>query len=317
MYEQGFEYYPDADSVDQWVSDLITESDAFVPDFSISDPSSHDWPDLAGLPVQYAARHHRGPYYVHAFSHSGRPFHCLWQPAFNSPAPLVVHLPGYGAEMSAHPEIVAAGYNVLHINPLGYCGPDGFDFTMSDNPSEWSGWPHLRQTIDSFGTDGYRTWLLDCIRTVTWAKKLPEVDPTRLAFFGTSQGGGAALILSSIHRDRAVRCAAADQPFLTGFPLANGRGAYAIAAEAISRSAEPERAWRALGFIDTLSHAHRLTTPILLTAGGRDNTCPADTIETLAARLPGTRSLSFLSEAEHGYTPQFLFLLQAWLRMFA
>ncbi|GEM_PF-2223529 len=33
----------------------------------------------------------------------------------HSPAPLVVHTPGYGEEMSMHPEL-ARYFNVLHIN---------------------------------------------------------------------------------------------------------------------------------------------------------------------------------------------------------
>ena len=44
----------------------------------------------------------------------------------NSPAPLLVHTPGYGGEMSMHPEL-AQYFNVLHINPLGYTTPEGKD----------------------------------------------------------------------------------------------------------------------------------------------------------------------------------------------
>lgn len=137
-----------------------------------------------------------------------------------------------GAEMSIHPEIMAEGFNILHINPLGYC-------------------------------------------------------------------------------------TAADVPFLTHFPRAIGRGAYEIASRALDEAEDKERAWKALGYIDTMSHVHRLTMPVLLTAGSDDEMCPPETIEGLFSELPRTRSLTYIRGREHAYTPEFLFLAKAWFRMYA
>ncbi len=59
------------------------------------------------------------------FETGGDFFYALFQPALGGPWPLVVHTPGYGSEISLHPEIAFAGYNVLHIQPMGYMSPSG------------------------------------------------------------------------------------------------------------------------------------------------------------------------------------------------
>jgi cephalosporin-C deacetylase-like acetyl esterase len=75
-------------------------------------------------------------------------------------------------------------------------------------------------------------------------------------------------------------------------------------------------AWRAIGLIDTASHAHRLTFPTMLTAGRADPVCPADTIIALYDRLPHTRSLTDIAGQIHEYTQPFLHLAMAWFRLY-
>ena len=67
-------------------------------------------------------------------------------------APLLVHTPGYSAEISTHPELVSLGYNVLHISPLGYATPNGPDETQKRDNT----WPVLADTISSHGEKGYK-----------------------------------------------------------------------------------------------------------------------------------------------------------------
>ena len=130
------------------------------------------------------------------------------------PAPLLIHLPGYGAEMSAHPELVAAGYNVLHINPLGYATPNGPDETKVVNGA----WPVLPETVTTCGKKGYCDFLTQAVAAARWACAQPCVQANRLATLGTSQGGGTALLLGSLLAGRGVKAVAADVPFLTDFP---------------------------------------------------------------------------------------------------
>ncbi|MDP6125397.1 MAG: hypothetical protein QGH20_06560, partial [Candidatus Latescibacteria bacterium] len=63
---------------------------------------------------------HQSPHYYVEFMTPGRTtFHGFWQQCSLPNAPVLFHLPGYGAEMSAHPSFVAEGFHVLHINSLG------------------------------------------------------------------------------------------------------------------------------------------------------------------------------------------------------
>ncbi|MCA9447299.1 MAG: acetylxylan esterase [Candidatus Omnitrophica bacterium] len=266
-----------------------------------------------GFTHNLGIRHTPGYQYVRFTPDSMSEFFGYWQPARSTPAPLLVHVPGYGAEMSAHPDLVAAGFNVLHISPLGYSTPNGADESKMRNGN----WPVLPDTLLSGGSEGYFLWLANCAMAVRWALEQVETLPDRVSFFGTSQGGGGALLLASLFHGRGVRCVAADVPFLTDFPESPNHEAYAMFWDTLRDSDDPESIWRAAGLIDTLSHVHRLDLPVLLTAGGADDICPPNTIQALFDRLPGTRSYTYLEGVEHRYTTQFVPLASAWFRLFA
>ncbi len=304
------EHYPSAAEVDQWSGDLLARADATEFDAAILEvdpaPGVAHTRHVAGAFVRFTAE---------AFD----PFFGYWQPvASGGPAPLLVHLPGYGAEFSAHPQLVEAGFNVLHVNPQGYFTPDGPDTTKLRGDS----WPVLPDTITTLGQRGYVDWFRDALVAVRWALAQPAVQPDRLGFFGTSQGGGTALMLASIMAGRGVKAVAADEPFLTNFPLARTlglpAGAYDLAAGALA-TIDPARlpaAWRALGLADTISHAGRLTIPTLLTAGAVDEVCPPATIRSLFDLLPAGRAYVELADQAHGYTVPFISLAKAWFGVY-
>lgn len=242
-------------------------------------------------------------------------FYALWQPTLKSPAPLVVHVPGYGAEMSMHPALVDRGYHVLHICPLGYVTPNGRDETKLDANGDW---PVLPDTIRTGGREGYRFWLANCVQAIRWAQARPEVLSDRLSFMGTSQGGGGAMLLASVYQNRHVRCVGADVPFLTNHPMAEGQGAYRHTKAGLDLVGDKKLAWHAVGLVDTTSHLHRLRgVPILLTAGGKDTVCPAKTIRALREGITWDCAFYFMENMTHRYTPPFLKLFEAWLEIYA
>ena len=304
-------FYPTPGEVDIWV-ESIWEALAGV-------ECSVEMLPQNGFTHSLGVNHMQGRFQYLKFQAAGMDsFYGYWQPALAAPAPLLFHVPGYGAEMSTHPELVAAGYNLLHVSPLGYATPEGPDEAKQRDGE----WPVLPDTVVSAAQKGYKLWLLQCLIAIRWAMNQAEVLKDRVSFFGTSQGGGGALLLGSLFQNRGVRCVAADLPFLTNFPLAGGRGAYHHATRGLRElartGANSEAAgWRALGFIDTLSHAHRLKIPVLLTAGGQDDVCPPETVASLYQILPGTRSLTYLDRGIHRYSPEFIPLAAAWFRLYA
>jgi len=269
------EGYPSEAEVDAWLDDIWAEAERTECGVELLAES--------GYGPQLGVRHTRGCQYVRFSLSDEGPFYGYWQPALSGPAPLLVHTPGYGAEMSAHPELVAQGFNVLHVNPLGYVTPTGPDEAKKRGDT----WPVFQDTVASRAQAGYRQWLMQCVLAVRWAQSRAETLSGRVSFFGTSQGGGASLLLGSLFRGQGVRCVAADVPWLIHFPMARAldvEWGQELFVE------NPADGWYALGMIDALSHARRLDVPVLLTAGGADVTCRPETISALFERLPSTRS---------------------------
>jgi len=296
--------YPAAGEIDEWCESILTGArgrDLAVR--HLDDPS---------YTFQLGVRHTDGNHYL-AFESPGREtFYGYWQPAIAGPAPVLFHLPGYGAEMSAHPELVQEGFNVLHINPQGYATPTGP--SMPERT-----WPVLPDTVKTLGEAGYVKWLEDAASAVSWALSLDAVQSERFAFFGSSQGGGTSLLMASIFTEIGTRAVAADVPYLTNFPLMyeqDDRGAYAGAFSAMETEKGSTEEWRALGFIDTVSHVHRLRMPVLLTAGSLDTATPPASVSSLFGLLPGTRSYTLMDGVGHRYTTPFLRLAKSWFQLY-
>ena len=208
--------------------------------------------------------------------------------------------------------------------------PNNLIATLYSNVRETGVPPVLLDTIDSYGESGYKDWLLCCVIAVMWAKQQKTVDSKRIAFFGTSQGGGGSLLLSSIFSNE-VKCCAADQPFLTDFVNAARKtdGYHPITAQfkyimengkmlvkGKEENLDLGKVWRALGFVDSLSHAHRLKMPVLLTSGSDDFTCPPICIFNLYQKLPSTRSVTDEANRGHGGHSSFHNLALAWFQSY-
>lgn len=242
-----------------------------------------------------------------------RPFYGYWQPALNTPAPLLINLPGYGGSISMHPQISDLGFNILHISPLGYVTPET---TANELALPDGNWPVLPNTAAGL-PGGYADWLSDCLLAIRWSQSRPEVLPGRLSLFGTSQGGGGSLLLASILGPAAVRCVCADLPFLTDFPGSELKGAaYSLLQPVYDRIPHSDF-WYRLGFVDTISHAHRLTMPVMLSAGGADDTCPHETVEHLFQLLPNTKQYTFLEHQVHTHSRESMYLFRSWLSLYA
>lgn len=301
------QYYPSTEELAEWIESML--SDAEQSDFTA---------ELQGqfLPCNFGQFH--APARLVKFTRNGHSYWGVWsEKNTGSSAPLLVHLPGYGAELSCHYDVAALGYNLLQLSPLGYWTPEGFDLSLQKDGN----WPVLPDTVRTGAKGGYREWLMDAICAVKWAWTQGNVLANRVSFYGTSQGGGTALLLGSIFAGRGTACVCADEPFLTNYPLADFRGAYAVAlpgCEDVRKSTGDEAAiWRAFGFIDTVCHATRMDYPVLLTAGGNDVVCPPETVASLYERLPQTKSLTYLHAHGHGYNTEFIKLACGWFSLFA
>lgn len=308
MNQDIYQLYPSESEVDEFIADLFRQAKDTPLESEIV--PCEDYPETLLLQSSMLANQ-----FIKFSPENMTPFYAYWQPSMTSPAPLLVHTPGYGAELNGHPELVSEGYNVLHIQPLGYTTPKGRDFSKLQEGSIT--WPVMGETIKSECRAGYRLWLVNCIMAIEWAKQRPAVQKDRISFFGTSQGGGGSLLLASVYRDQGLRSVAANQPFLTNYPMADFAGAYGIMKDHFSKDpAVRDRQWHGMGLVDTISHAHRLIKPTLLTASKMDGVCPEATIQSLYQKLRGIRSLVQLDHLPHSYSREFIELCKSWFRIF-
>lgn len=307
LVRKALNYYPSPMQVDQYVERLWERATKMKMTAEITQND--------GRTVAYSSNYNiQGSRYV-KFTVDGHVFWGYWQTPKSTPAPLLVTLPGYSARISTGCEMSIEGYAVLFVSPLGYTTPNGNDESLKIR----GGWPVLPYTSIGMPDHDYSMWLNHVMLATKWAMSQKEVIDNRVSFFGTSQGGGGSLLLASIFKDAGARCVAADLPFLTNFPLANfADGAYSLARIPVDEKMIDEATmWTNLGYIDTLSHAHRLIMPVLLTAGGADVVCPPNTIQSLYDKLPNTKSIVYLHKAEHDTTQEAIYLTRAWMRMFA
>ena len=307
LWKEASACYPSEADVDRWCRDIRERTDAvevegtLLSDSRVTESFGNGPNALVSQYVRFTANDGR------------RTFYGYWQPAYNTPAPLLINLPGYGGSITMHPQIADLGYHILHVSPLGYVTPEK---TRDELALPDGNWPVLPNTAAGI-PGGYGDWLSDCLLAIRWAQARPEVLPRRLSLFGTSQGGGGSLLLASILGPERVRCVCADLPFLTDFPGSGLEGdAYSLL-QPIYDAVPAADFWMRLGYVDTVSHAHRLTMPVLLSAGGEDATCPPRTVERLFQSLSGTRQYTYLEHQEHTHSRSSMYLFSAWLRLYA
>lgn len=302
--QEAFQYYPDQEEIAAWLDRIWEQTEL---------RSIKAEPVNRSLFVSNTQIGYINPILM-KFTVSDLPaFYGIWYPPVNGPKPLLTFLPGYGSELSLVPMTASEEYAALSLCPMGYWTPDG----QPDELRENGAWPVLPDTIRTRGNGGYFDWLLQAAMAVKWAWQQSEhVLPDRVSFWGTSQGGGTALLLGSLFMGRGTRCIMADEPFLTNYPAANFRGAYQVLENARGDVSE-EDFWHYAGLVDTVSHADRLKVPVLITEGGADQVCPADTLRLLYDRLPATKAKFFMDGRGHGHNREFARFMLAWANLYA
>ncbi|WP_353114808.1 acetylxylan esterase [Microbacterium sp.] len=209
------------------------------------------------------------------------------------PHPAVVEYVGHGG---------GRGYPHEHLAWAG-CG---FAHLVMDPRGQGSGWRlgvtpdsgPLPPGSDAFFTRGitdehdyfYRRMFADGVLAVDAIREHPDVDASRVAVMGTSQGGGVAVAVASLRGD--VRATIADVPAFGAFPLAielAEEGPYEQIARylAVHRD-EVDTVMRVLGFFDTTVLGPAATAPALFSLGGRDVLVPPLSIRAAIDAYGGT-----------------------------
>lgn len=202
----------------------------------------------------------------------------------NLPGAVVYH--GYGGRGARPLELyplAAQGVAVLSVDCRGQCGE------VADAPADEyghaRGW--LTQGIRSPSTYYYRSVYADAVQALEVLSGFDEVDETRIAVTGPSQGGALSLAAAALSpRPMFVW---ADIPFMChlerGVDIASD-GPYPEIADFLRRMPTLEdTVWQTLAYFDNLVLAPWITAPTVITAGLWDDVCPPSTVFPTYARL--------------------------------
>ena len=220
------------------------------------------------------------------------------------PWPVIVTAPGYGgSQQGVMLSECQRGYAVLQVFPR----------SQGDSAELWkiNGPDKLTWQVDKPEGAYYQGAYADMFRAIDFAASRPDLDGDRIALVGTSQGGGIALAVAAL--DSRIKAVVAHVPFLCDFRLA-ARTPKSLVKKLLDQAGRnDEAALRTLDYFDPRQLAPLLRAPALISAGGRDEVCPASTIQSVYERLPGAKTLKFYPDLPHTSCLDFYNLTWTWL----
>jgi cephalosporin-C deacetylase len=232
--------------------------------------------------------------------------------------PVVVRYHGYNGNRSKPHELLhwaAMGYAAFAIDTRGQGGSTPDLATYSQGGI--SGWMTLG--ILDPDTYYYKHVYLDCLRALDFVCSLPEVDATRIAVYGGSQGGGLALAVAGL--DTRPKVAMPFYPYLCHFPrgVEQHNGGPYVEIKNWFRRFDPEhlqeqRVYRTLSYFDGMNMASRVKARTLMAITLQDVICPPSTCFAAYNHLTGEKELKLYHD--YGHEP-LLFHEEAMMRFAA
>ncbi len=166
-------------------------------------------------------------------------------------------------------------------------------------------------------TSYFRRMYLGARRVMDYVKSLPQWDGRTLVVHGTSQGGSQALVAAAL--TDGVTAVVVNVPALCdqNAPAAGRSAPYPYWTAKPPGDLDPAEIAEAANYYDVAHFAPRVKTPVLVSAGLRDQSCPPHGIAAMANALGGDKELVFLPGANHqgdgGTHEPYLRRMRVWL----
>jgi len=217
--------------------------------------------------------------------------------------PVIITAPGYGGtQQGVMLSECQRGYAILQVYPRGQGDSASLYEIKGDK---------LTAQLDHPEGAYYQGGYADVLRAIDFASSRPDLDPSRIALVGTSQGGGIVLAAASL--DPRVKAVVAHVPFLCDFRAAAQRPS--LVKTLLDRAQRnDEQALSTLDYFDPLRLVSRLKVPTLLSAGGKDHTCPPETIQAVHDQIASDhKTLKRYPNLGHTSCLEFYNLTWPWL----
>ncbi|MCU0378616.1 MAG: acetylxylan esterase [Bacteroidales bacterium] len=214
--------------------------------------------------------------------------------------PAVMHVPGYSSTIQPSyinygDEIIGFGLNIRgHGNSKDDVNP-GFPGYILNN-------------IEDKEKYIYRGAYMDCIRGIDFLFSRPEVDTTRVAVEGASQGGALTFATAALDNER-VRVCAPQVPFLSDFrdyfKVAQWPGNEFINYVEIEKRMTWEEVYRVLSYFDIKNLAPMIKAPLMMGVGLVDDVCPPHINFAAYNNVVSKKSYIVYPNAGHGLPGDF------------
>jgi cephalosporin-C deacetylase-like acetyl esterase len=228
-------------------------------------------------------------------------------PGTPGPHPAVLSVPGYTSTME--PVLDRPDVATLALNPRGH-GNSKDDLDPGGEELMFLG-------FEPGHPEGYfyAGAFMDCVRAVDFLVSRPEVDASRIAVEGGSQGGGLTFATAAL--DRRIACCAPDIPWMgdwVGYLEANTwpQERYAGLQERFPGLTHQDIN-RFLSYFDTMNLADRIRCPVLMSVGLQDDVCPPRTAFATYNRVRAEKTYRVYPWAGHQVPGEHYQLKRTWM----
>jgi cephalosporin-C deacetylase len=147
----------------------------------------------------------------------------------------------------------------------------------------------------------YRRVFIDAVRAIEAAASHPEVDASRIAVCGGSQGGGITLAAAGLSSQ--VKACLPDVPFLCHYRRAtqiiNNHPYGEISAFLKTHREKVETVFNTLAYFDGVNFAARADSPTLFSVGLMDDICPPSTVFAAYNHYKGPKQIRIYEYNNH------------------